>query len=162
MSSDELIELREQLREITEAAGITPEAAAQSPWLVRERVAALLSRAQRAEAESQAIIDEVMSICDSFHIAPADAPEFLFSLGRREALTWVRAAVERALGKGERNSTPYVAVSYLEDTKLIRLAINDPGAFVQRERMHDGEYESLGNWAARAVQVAMREGRGSR
>lgn len=157
-----VVELEMQLREIAEAARVTPKAAKEAPWLLRERVAALADRAANAEAESQAIIDEVMSICDSFHIAPAEAPEFLYSLGRKTAMDWVKAAVERALGKGERNSTPYVAAPYLSDTKLIRLAINDPGSFVQRERLHDEEYESLGNWAARAVQVALREGRGNR
>lgn len=33
----------------------------------------------------------------------------------------------------------------------IRMAIADPGAFLPRERHHDGGYESIQNWGARAV-----------
>lgn len=49
----------------------------------------------------------------------------------------------------------------LDDLRLIRLAINDPGAFVPRGREdRHGEriYEPLGAWGARAVVTAIRNG----
>jgi hypothetical protein len=48
------------------------------------------------------------------------------------------------------------------DEKLIRLAISDPGAFVKRQRFNDSDYETVPAWGARAVVVALREGRGDR
>ena len=48
------------------------------------------------------------------------------------------------------------------DLRLIRLAISDPGAFVKRERFNDGDYETVPAWGARAVVMALQEGRGNR
>lgn len=53
-------------------------------------------------------------------------------------------------------------VKHATDLKLIRFAISDPGAFVKRERVHDDQYETVPAWSARAVVVALREGRGNR
>ena len=77
----------------------------------------LTQRAEEAEERAQAVIDEVLTICDSFETAPEGAPEYIYSLGRKDGLDWVRAAVERAMGRGERNSVPYVPKEHADQAE---------------------------------------------
>jgi len=108
------------------------------------------------------VVKEVFTISDAYRPTEKSSPDYVFSLGRCEGLMHARYAVLRGLGVFEPSQASYVLVEHLYDLKLLRLAINDPGVFTERQKVNDEEYESLGNWAARAVQIALREGRGGR
>lgn len=108
------------------------------------------------------VVNEVFTITASHPTPDAQAPEYLYHYGLSEGLKQAHFAVLRGLGCFDPNHEVWIPMSRVEDVDLIRLAINDPGAFTKREKVHDGEYESLGQWGARAVLVALREGRGDR
>lgn len=109
-----------------------------------------------------AVVNEVFTVADAHRPADKRSLDYLYSLGRLEGFSQVRFAVLRGLGCFDPNHEVWIPFSRVEDVDLIRLAINDPGAFTEREKVHDGEYESLGQWGARAVIIALREGRGDR
>lgn len=108
------------------------------------------------------VVNEVFTIADSYRPAAKDSPDYLYSLGRCEGLSHARFAVLRGLGCFDPNHEVWIPMSRVEDLSLIRFAINDPGAFTPRVRVNDDEYEGLGQWGARAVLIALREGRGDR
>lgn len=131
----------------------------------QRRTETLEAARDRSKQQLDDVVNEVFTITDAYDL-PEDRDEagnaHLYGLGRSAGLKDAYFAVLRGLGVFDPNHNPYVLVARLEDLRLLRLAINDPGAYTEREEIHEGEYESVANWAARAVQIALREGRGDR
>lgn len=152
----------------------------------QHRTETLEAARDRSKKRLDDVVNEVFTITDAYSL-PEDRDEagnaHLYGLGRLAALKDAYFAVLRGLGVFEPNHTVHEGLGSLnelldsleerleaiealtehaKDTKLLRLAINDPGAFTQRQKINEEEMESLGNWAARAIQVALREGRGDR
>jgi hypothetical protein len=155
----DLVKLQEAVRrEQARAAQVIEDLNRQHEQVKR----GLAERANEAKARLDAVVNEVFTTADAHRPADKRSPDYLYSLGRLEGFSQVRFAVLRGLGCFDPNHEVWIPFSRVEDVDLIRLAINDPGAFTEREKIHYGEYESLGQWGARAVLIALREGRGDR
>jgi hypothetical protein len=148
--------IRELAREVADLSGQLTSLQRRTEILTAER--------DEHKKRLDTVCNEVFSITDSFPRPDAQAREYLYHLGIKEGLNQTRFAVLRGLGVFEPNHESYIPASRMEDLKLIRLAINDPGAFTKRQKLSgsDEEYENLGTWGARAVIIALREGRGDR
>lgn len=131
----------------------------------QRRTETLEAARDRHKQRVDAICNEVFTIVSAYP-NPGESQHFgadgMFNLGRHSGLQQAHFAVLRGLGCFDPNHEVWIPFSRVEDVDLIRLAINDPGAFTEREKVHDGEYESLGQWGARAVLTALHEGRGDR
>ncbi|TDD32465.1 hypothetical protein E1287_22520 [Actinomadura sp. KC06] len=126
-----------------------------APWGLIRRLEARKDELEKELADARTEIEQ-------FRADRARAVEALGDVGRaaeevsgdledgiNAELTAARAEVEQLAERAA-------------DEGLIRLAISDPGAFVKRQRFNDGDYETVPSWGARAVVVALREGRGNR
>jgi chromosome segregation ATPase len=111
-------------------------------------------RAEQAEAEREhaysALSDQGRAVVDSTG-SLEDGLNFDALAKSAEVSGLVDALVDV---RGDRDSLAE-QVKRTRDVDLIRRAISDPGAFVERQRFIDDVYESVPAWSARAVLHAL-------
>lgn len=166
----ELVEYRERaeakIRELAQKVALLESQVSYTKEHHQRRTETLEAARDRNKKLLDDVVNEVFTVTSAYAL-PEDRDEasnaHLYALGRSAALQDAHYAVLRGLGCFDPNHEVWIPLSRVEDVDLIRLAINDPGAFTEREKINDiGGYESLGQWGARAVLIALREGRRDR